>query len=229
MPRHFHTGRRRLPLPSGVFRRVRLDERAAVEAHFLRLGPQERRWRFQGLTSEASLLRHAAILTKPGPVVIGFFCDGVLRGLAELHPLEGGSAGEAAFTVEGDWQKRGIGTELMRQSLEAAWRRGMRKVIVTCTVSNRMMRDLARGANFEIGVTGDEALGERSLVRAPGAGSLARLLIDVHATAAFAMMDAARNSLAIATRSRPDALPTPPAPEFNTSSGGSGPAVDGHP
>ena len=55
-------------------------------------------------------------------VLYGYFEDGVLRGVSELHPLGAMdvATAEAAFSVESDWQGQGIGSTLMERILAAA-------------------------------------------------------------------------------------------------------------
>jgi RimJ/RimL family protein N-acetyltransferase len=70
--------------------------------------------------------------------------DSVVRGIAELHPLDAaGGRAEAAFSVEPGWQGRGIGTRLVARLLEDAIASGYDKIFLCCEVRNRSMRNIA--------------------------------------------------------------------------------------
>jgi hypothetical protein len=70
--------------------------------------------------------------------------DGVVRGIAELHPLDAaGRRAEAAFSVEPGWQGRGIGTRLVARLLEDAVASGYDKIFLCCEVRNRSIRNIA--------------------------------------------------------------------------------------
>jgi GNAT superfamily N-acetyltransferase len=76
----------------------------------------------------------------------------VMRGAAELrllgpfHPREA----EAAFSVEKNWQGRGIGTALMRETLGAAKSKGLERIHMACLPSNGRMLKLMRNFGAEL-------------------------------------------------------------------------------
>lgn len=177
----------------GLSRRLRRSDESAYQAHFLRLDPQTRRGRFGLGVSDHFLADYAARTMASEAVLHGYFEDGVLRGVAELHPLGGMgiATAEAAFSVETDWQGRGIGSALMERILSTACARGIARVIVTCQASNRTMRRLASSFSAELEIIGDEVVGQMPTPR-PTAFTYAREAIEESYDLANAMIDAGR-------------------------------------
>ncbi|MEO1200363.1 MAG: GNAT family N-acetyltransferase [Pseudomonadota bacterium] len=132
-------------------RRLWSTEAETFRDHLKRLDPEARRLRFTGAISDIYLDRYAQEALAADGVTYGWFRDGALRAAAELRPLtpriQDGIVvrdGEAAFSVERDWQGTGIGTALMRRVLQAARNRGLRRIIVTCLPENVRMQKVAR-------------------------------------------------------------------------------------
>ena len=77
------------------------SEMPLLREHLLRLDPESRRQRFNGIISERFVERYNSDYTTDGTVVIGYIADGKMRGAAELHPPDPkGSRPEIAFSVE---------------------------------------------------------------------------------------------------------------------------------
>jgi GNAT superfamily N-acetyltransferase len=148
-------------LVPGRIQRLGPNDTDGFTDHLLRLDADARAARFGGLVSDSALRDHALLALAGGAVVLGYVTDGVLRGAGELHDIEGTrpATGEAAFSVEADWQGRGIGSKLMRRVLSAATARGIRRVVVVCQSSNRMMRQLAGHFDARLDIVGTETTG----------------------------------------------------------------------
>lgn len=177
----------------GLCRRLRRSDEEAFRLHLLRLDAQTRRGRFGLGVSDQFLHGYAARTMSGDAVLYGYFEDGVLRAVSELHPLGPGSAAtaEAAFSVEAAWQGRGIGSMLMERSLSAACARNIARVVVTCQASNRTMRRLAVGFSADLEILGDEVVGRLATPRAT-AFTYAREAIDESYDFASAMLEAGR-------------------------------------
>jgi GNAT superfamily N-acetyltransferase len=148
-----------------TLRRLWPSDFPAYRAHLLRLDRKARYSRFHGVISDEVIIRHAEKCFGPDCLVYGFFVDGTLRAAAELHVIEPGAAihtgeGEAAFSVELDRRRSGLGSLLMDRLLRAARNRGLRKVVVTLLPQNVAMQSLAKkfGAKLRFGY--DEIIGE---------------------------------------------------------------------
>ena len=148
-------------LVPGLIRRLGPNDTGGFTDHLLRLDADARASRFGGLVSDDALRDHALLALAGGVVVLGYVEDGMLRGVGELHAIEGSrpATGEAAFSVEAGWQGRGIGSKLMRRVLSAASARGTRRVVVVCQSSNRLMRRLAGHFDAQLEIVGVETTG----------------------------------------------------------------------
>lgn len=121
-------------------------ERDAYTEHLLRLDPDSRRLRFGAPTSDATILGHAERCFGVDGPTYGLIIDGRMRAAGELHgahvwPRE---AGEAAFSVESPWRRRGVGAALFRAIMTAARNRGYPCVVMACLPENLAMQALVR-------------------------------------------------------------------------------------
>ena len=135
------------PLPDGgAVRKLWIGEADAYRDHLLRLDPESRYRRFSGAVSDEYIRRYAAKAFDVGTVIHGFFVDGVLRGVGELHPV--GSVftrdAEAAFSIEQPWQSHGVGTVLLERTLLSARNRGVKSLQMNCLSENSRMQSLVR-------------------------------------------------------------------------------------
>jgi GNAT superfamily N-acetyltransferase len=139
------------------------SEYADYAAHLLRLDPLSRFMRFAGLVTEPALRRHAARVADQRAVVLGYFADGELRGVAELHPLPVRAgrprSAEIAFSVERPWQGRGIGSKLMDRLLAYARAHRFEDLQLMFLASNGRMKRMAVERNARLTNEDDEIIG----------------------------------------------------------------------
>ncbi len=158
--------------PGHTIRRLWPGDRPAVLDYFLRLDPETRANRFMGAVGEAGVRAYAERAVTAEGLAIGAFVDGVLRGLGELRPAGSrrgfmlGAEAEAAFAVEADFRRRGIGTALFGRIARAARNRGVGTLHVRCLDRNKPMLRLAAklGADLYRGV--GETRGDLQLAKA---------------------------------------------------------------
>jgi len=131
----------------GKIRKLVPAERQVFLDHLMRLDPLSRFMRFGGVVSDKALARHATRSLTDDTILTGYFVDGELRAVAELHPLpvRAGKprSGEAAFSVEREWQGKGIGSALMRHLVMLAQNRGIQDVQVVFLANNGPMKRIA--------------------------------------------------------------------------------------
>jgi len=134
---------------TGVIRRLWPAERELFKEHLLRLDAVTRHERFGTAVNDAFLENYATTTFGVGGLVYAYVEDDIVRGAAELRGLDDivAQTGEAAFSVEAGWRRRGIGTDLFGRLITAARNRGIRTLYMTCLPGNTAMRRLA--ARFE--------------------------------------------------------------------------------
>jgi GNAT superfamily N-acetyltransferase len=144
---------------SGVIRQLRPSELPRFRDHLLRLDKQSRRDRFNGALDDDFIIAYASRCFAEGTTVMGYVEGDRVLGAAELHERAGEDqpTGEIAFSVEREWQHRGIGSALFAQLIGNARGQGYTRLRVTTHPQNAATRALARkfGAHlhFEDGDT----------------------------------------------------------------------------
>jgi RimJ/RimL family protein N-acetyltransferase len=138
-------------------------EQEELRSHLLRLEPEERHARFSSSANDAFINQYVDRLELRGGAhyVLGAFIDGQLRGAAEFRiNAEDARAAEVAFSVEGDFQRRGLGRALFRRLLYVARNRGVRRLCLVTEPANRPMRALAQqyGMHFQAGSDAEGSL-----------------------------------------------------------------------
>ncbi len=176
-----------------VVRRLYRPDLPAFRAHLIRLDPETRYDRFGLQVSDDYLGQYAELCFAPSAITYGWFEDGMIRGAAELRifQAEGAMArrdGEAAFSVERAWRRRGIGTELMSHVVLAARNRNVRTLTIFCLRHNRAMQALARKYEADLAFDLTDVTGHLS-ARAPDAFSLWREAVDNAFDLGSAMFD----------------------------------------
>ena len=153
------------------FRKLWASDGTALQAHLLRLDPESRRMRFGTPVTDYFIEQYAQNALGSHSISHGYFVDDVLRGVAELRGFRGvaGGEAEAAFSVENDFQNKGIGTELFGRTVLAARNRGISKLFVNFLSQNARMQAIAK--KFDAVVTYDSD-GGHAQIEAPRANAL---------------------------------------------------------
>lgn len=143
------------------FRPLGAGDRGLLLRHLRRLDTHARRSRFGGEISDEALETYAASALGADDIAVGFFAEGVLRGVAELR-LFGADrdTGEAAFSLETEWRGRGKGAELFSRLLGAARERNVRRIVLNCLRDNAAMQRIARRFDGELCFYPDEVTAE---------------------------------------------------------------------
>lgn len=126
-------------------RRLWPADQAQICDHFALLDQPARHMRFGGAVSEAFVQDYASRLLELGSAVYGAFPDNELRAVGELRGIMDGwpVTAEAAFSVQTDWQDKGLGEALMTRVIAAAQNRGVSSLNMVCLKENRRMQHLA--------------------------------------------------------------------------------------
>ncbi|MGB3718652.1 MAG: N-acetyltransferase [Proteobacteria bacterium] len=151
-----------LPIWGGIIRKLWPTEVGKFREHLLRLDPESRRMRFAHAVSDVFIEDYANRMHHMGSIVYGYFEGPHLRAAAELRKLSAvwGEEAEAAFSVEKDWQGKGIGTALMGRVIRAARNRGVKRLYMSCLAENAKMQTIARKHNAMLRYEYGEVYGE---------------------------------------------------------------------
>ncbi len=146
-------------LPGGeavTVRPIRPDDGSRLQEHLRRLSPQSRRNRFLGAVSELPPREIARLagMDRPGELALVAFAaddpDVAMIGEA-IHVVAPGSARcEFALSVTDTWQRRGIGTLLLRLIECRARLIGARHLYGDVLRDNTAMKGLARKTGFSL-------------------------------------------------------------------------------
>ncbi|WP_417688481.1 GNAT family N-acetyltransferase [Roseibium sp.] len=164
---------------AGEIRRLNGTEKHLFRDHLLRLDPETRRNRFAMHATDAFLRNYVETSFTLDTVIYAYIEDGVVRGTSELRTLGADDASEAAFCVETDWRRQGIGTRLMDLLLQEARRRGNSHIYINCLATNRHMQALARKFAADMTFQAGDVIGHLSPPR-PGPGQRLRAWLARH-------------------------------------------------
>ncbi|MGQ3355495.1 MAG: GNAT family N-acetyltransferase [Phreatobacter sp.] len=135
----------------GTIRELTGSDAALHREHLLRLDPQGRRERFNGVADDRFVTAYSARCFAGRTRVFAWVdLGGAVRGSAELHPPTAGEPADIAFSVEPEFRNQGIGSRLFEAVMAAARYSRFPELRITSTAGNRAMRALARkfGARF---------------------------------------------------------------------------------
>jgi RimJ/RimL family protein N-acetyltransferase len=150
---------------TGVIRQLRPSELPHFREHLLRLDPHSRRDRFNGAIDDDFILAYAERCFRDGTAVIGYVEGNRVLGAAELHerPDLEEPTGEIAFSVEREWQQRGIGSALFERLIAHARGLGYTKLRITTHPQNAVTRGLVHKFGAHLHFEDGDTVGEISL------------------------------------------------------------------
>ena len=145
----------------GTIRKVWLSERDKFRDHLLRLDRGSRRMRFGMAVSDAFITDYASRFTDLKCVVYGLFVDNEIRAAAEMRQIGDtwSSDAEGAFSVEHDYQNRGVGTNLLGRVIRSARNRGVTRLYMNCLAENHKMQRICRKYEAELVFDHGEVVG----------------------------------------------------------------------
>ena len=178
-------------IQGGVVRRLWPADLPAFRDHLLRLDAQSRYDRYAMAVNDDFLIRYAERSFGMDGVVYGYYVDGVLLGAGELRSVGNNILGgpvEAAFSVEKNWRRRGMGGELLSRIVRAARNRRADALYMTCLAKNSAMQGLARKFSADLSFETDDRTG-KLVALAPNAASVWGEFADNATSFATAMLD----------------------------------------
>ena len=166
------------------------QESDKFRGHLLRLDCENRRMRFGMAVSDGFIQGYASRLCGTQCVVYGFFAGGEMHAAAEMQQISGtwSTNAEGAFSVERDYQNRGVGTELLGRIILAARNRGVSRLYMSCLAENLKMQRLCRKFGADLHFDRGEVIG-RVLPGVPTYISLWEEAVDDCKGFAMGMLD----------------------------------------
>jgi GNAT superfamily N-acetyltransferase len=123
---------------------------------FLTLEPSARCCRFGQVASDAYLVNHAKRSLTDADWIIDAFVGERIRGLVEVYSGRPSSYAEAAFVVEQEWRRRGLGWALLQAAIQKAGASGADTLRMVFSRHNWPMRKLASKASSKLDMVLDE-------------------------------------------------------------------------
>lgn len=136
-----------------LIRPIRKED-ADLERSFIeRLSPESRNYRFLGQVKVSNdLVRRLTDMDlRRDMAFIALHLDGGEKreiGVSRFNIGADGESCECAVTVSDEWQRKGLGTLLMRHLIEVARQRGIKRMFSIDTAANSGMRHLAASLGF---------------------------------------------------------------------------------
>jgi GNAT superfamily N-acetyltransferase len=125
-------------------------------ALFLDLDQPCRVSRFSCAASDQFLIQHSQHALSSASWIAGAFVEDTLRGVVEAYDVDAAGAVEAAFLVERDWRRRGLGTALMQAAMRWARENDRHTLRMMFSRCNWPMRKLATSAQARLDLSLDE-------------------------------------------------------------------------
>lgn len=129
-----------------------------LKGHLRRLSADDVRLRFGHAVKDAGLDSYAEAIDWSQTWAVGVFDKDRLHGVVELRRIGSwwSRNAELSVSVEGPYQKQGLGTRLVAEALLVARNRGLRTVFLLCLPENQPIRKIVRKFSGELtAVEGD--------------------------------------------------------------------------
>ncbi|MBN8938850.1 MAG: GNAT family N-acetyltransferase [Rhizobiales bacterium] len=152
----------------GTIRELSDLEQQLHREHLIRLDPEGRRDRFNGIADDTFITHYSARCFAGVTRVFALVDhDGHVRGTGELHPPEGDEPADIAFSVEPQLRRRGIASKLFETVIAAARAEGFDQLRITSSSDNQAMRALARKFGASFAFSYGEAIGTLMVAAPP--------------------------------------------------------------
>jgi GNAT superfamily N-acetyltransferase len=123
---------------------------------FLTLEPSARYSRFGRAASDASMVDHAKRSLANADWIVGAFIGERIRGVVEIYGGEPSAYFEAAFVVEREWRRLGLGWGLLQAAIQKASGCEANTLRMVFSRHNWPMRKLASKASAKLDIVLDE-------------------------------------------------------------------------
>jgi GNAT superfamily N-acetyltransferase len=132
-----------------------------VVAHFRRLDADDSRTRFGSTVKPGEFAYLGA--SSEGQSAFGFFSGNQLAALAQIYVVPQKSFAEAAFSVEAEFRRQHLASDLMQKLLSEAWKQSLDGIFFQFMRTNTAMLGLARSAGASLQFSGEDVTGHVQL------------------------------------------------------------------
>jgi len=133
---------------AALLRQAGPADSAAIREFVCGLSPRTQRLRFFAAVAPPStgLLRALCGTTGHADILLVSDSDGtvIAHGMAADAPTRDGTESSIGLVVADDWQRRGVGTRLLRELTARAARRGVGSLVLEVLPDNHVMRGIIR-------------------------------------------------------------------------------------
>ena len=130
----------------GTYRFLTGNDAVSYRDHLTRLDINSRCARFSGAMTDAAIVGYVGRVAWERIDMMGYFVDGILRGVAEVH-YDRSSApvkAEIALSIENDFQNRRVGSKLMSIIVVILHEKSINNADVIYDTENKRMYYLAQ-------------------------------------------------------------------------------------
>lgn len=137
-----------------------------VREHLLRLPDEDRRRRFGTPLKDSAIAAYVDRLDPETTQLYGQIEGERLVALAEIFPAGAPDICEAAFSVDPDRRREGLGRTILTRALDRAADAGFARMILYIQQANTPMREIARKHGFQLRLDEGDYLATRALAPA---------------------------------------------------------------
>jgi GNAT superfamily N-acetyltransferase len=134
-----------------LIRELSGPDRASLEAHFLALGGEDRRLRFNISLNDGALRAYVGRIDFGYDAIFGVH-DDALRVIGAAHVARSAKHAELGISVLPGHRGRGVGGALLARAHLRARNWGLRSLFMHCLIENRAMMYLARKQAMQIAI-----------------------------------------------------------------------------
>jgi GNAT superfamily N-acetyltransferase len=116
--------------------------------------------RFGMVANDNHLIEHVSFALSRSSLIAAAFVESRMRGFVEIYDADSLGFAEAAFVVERQWRRRGIGSALLRNAILWAAKSDVSKLRLVFARDNWPMRKMASNARASFDLVLNEVVAE---------------------------------------------------------------------
>jgi GNAT superfamily N-acetyltransferase len=146
--------------PELIIEAVHRDHVTELTRILLNLDQSSRLSRFGMVANDNHLIEHVSLALSRSALIAAVFVESRMRGFVEIYDADPLGFAEAAFVVEHQWRRRGIGSALLRKAILWTAKSDVSKLRMVFARDNWPMRKMARNARASFDLVLNEVVAE---------------------------------------------------------------------